>query len=235
MKKSNPVNISIIIPVLNEEENIGKLLSYIKNNSSPKNIKEILVVDGGSKDKTVTISNTHAVNILHSEKGRPIQMNLGAKNAKGDILYFLHADTLPPKNFDESIVKAVKSGYNSGCFRMCFDTKNPFLRFFAALTRLNHKICRGGDQSLFVKKSIFNQLNGYNESYLIYEDTEFIGRLYGVTNFIVLPEKVITSARKYRKNGAFRLQFHFGMIHLKNLLGANPKELHSYYKKHILE
>ena len=235
MKKTRAKTISIVIPVLNEEQNIGSLLQHLKENSSPKIIKDIIVVDGGSHDRTIDISKEYGASVLLSEKGRPKQMNLGAKHAKGGILYFLHADTFPPKNFDEKIIESIEKGYDSGCFRMKFDTKNPFLRFFAYLTRINHKICRGGDQSLFVKKTTFDDLNGFNEKYIIYEDSEFIGRLYQATDFMVLPEKVVTSARKYRQNGTFRLQFHFGMIHLKNLLGAEPDELHNYYKKHILE
>jgi len=233
MKLSNKPSISIIIPVLNEESSIVKLLEYIRENSSNANIKEILVVDGGSTDGTKEVASKYDVLILHSEKGRARQMNLGANKAKGKVLYFLHADTFPPKNFDKIILSAVQKGNETGCFRMKFDSDSKFLSFFSWFSRINHKICRGGDQSLFITKELFNTSGGYDESYKIYEDNEFIGRLYNLTNFIILPDQVRTSARKYEQIGKFKLQFYFGIIHLKNYLGADPEQLYRYYKSKV--
>ncbi len=232
MKNNNPT-ISIIIPVLNEENHIGLLISYLEGNSAPKNIKEILVIDGGSTDSTTKILEKHEVTLLHSEKGRAKQMNLGAKKAKGDILYFLHADTLPPKNFDQHIVSALSKKDQAGCFQMRFDSDNLILRFFAGFTKYNHKICRGGDQSLFISAALFKKTKGFNEDYIVFEDNEFIGRLYKRTSFKILPFHVKTSARKYRKHGVVKLQYHFGVIHLKNYLGAGPDKLYDYYKRKI--
>jgi len=225
--------ISIIIPVLNESAIIGRLITYLKNNSNSNTIKEIIIVDGGSKDDTIAILKKFDVTTLFSEKGRAKQLNHGAKKATGNILYFLHADTYPPKNFDSLILEAYKSGAETGCFRMQFDSKNPFLQFFGWLSRINHTLCRGGDQSLFITKVLFEKNIGFNESYLIYEDSEFISRLYKTTNFKILPQNVITSARKYRQKGWVRVQFHFGMIHLKNYFGAQPEQLYKYYIKYL--
>lgn len=232
MNWNNP-KISVIIPVLNEEAHLGQLISFLRENSTIGNILEILVVDGGSTDLTVSHAENYRVIVLHSKKGRAKQMNLGAKQAKGDILYFLHADTFPPKNFDSFIVNAISKEKAAGCFQMKFDSKNWLLRFFAWFTRYNHKICRGGDQSLFISRELFNRTQGFNEDYMIFEDNEFIGRLYKRTNFIILPNHVKTSARKYRKAGVVRLQYHFGVIHLKNYLGAGPDQLYDYYKRKI--
>ena len=232
--KQNKKKISVIIPTLNETDIIGNLLKHLHANSVSKNILEIIVVDGGSTDDTVSIAKQHNAYVIASKKGRAKQLNYGAKNASGDILYFLHADTLPPKGYDQLVLNAVNKGHNSGCFRMQFDSKNPILRFFGWLSRINHTLCRGGDQSLFVTKNTFNQTQGFNEDYLIYEDSEFIKRLYKDVGFVVLPEKVITSARKYRQKGWFRVQYHFGMIHLKSYLGAGPDELYEYYSKKLL-
>lgn len=232
MKNKKP-QISIIIPVLNEEIHIGMLITYLKENSNPKNIKETLVVDGGSIDNTVKVLKEYEVTVLHSEKGRAKQMNLGAKKAKGDILYFLHADTFPPKNFDDHIINGISKKKAAGCFQMKFDSDNFILQFFAWFTRYNYKICRGGDQSLFILKEVFDQTQGFNEDYLVFEDNEFIGRLYQKTNFSILPQYVKTSARKYRKNGVVKLQYHFGVIHLKSYFGASPDKLYEYYKRKI--
>lgn len=228
----NP-RISIIIPVLNEENCIGAVLEFLVKNSTPANIEEIIVVDGGSSDATVTIASRLGVQVVRSSKGRAKQMNIGSKLAQGSILYFLHVDTLPPKNFDETILNAVRIGNAAGCFRMKFDSSSRFLAFFAWFTKLNFKVCRGGDQSLYITKTLFQKTGGFNEDYLVYEDNEFTDRLYNLTDFKILPRHVITSARRYEERGEVALQFHFGMIHLKNYLGAGPEELYEYYKRKI--
>lgn len=230
--KSNPT-LSIIIPVLNEEAAIEPLINAIRQRCTAGNIKEIIVVDGGSTDTTIAIATMLNTTILHSKKGRAKQMNVGANYATGDILYFLHADTIPPPHFDTSILNAINKEQYAGSFRLKFDNNSLFLNFFAWFTRINHKICRGGDQSLFITKNLFTKLNGYNEDYIIYEDGEFIARLYKEKIFIILPDKVITSARKYQEIGMLKLQYHFGMIHLQKRIGKSPEELYNYYKKNI--
>lgn len=234
MKQNKSKAISILIPVLNEEAYLGKLLKHLNYNSTTESVLEVICIDGGSMDKSASIALEHGAAVVHSKKGRARQMNSGANYASGEILYFLHADTYPPKGFDKLILEAIEQGHESGCFRMQFDTKNPILRAFAWLSRINHTLCRGGDQSLFIKRGLFNRTKGFNEDYLIYEDTEFIQRLYQQTAFKILPGHVITSARKYREIGWIRVQFHFAMIHLKNYFGAGPEELFQYYSKHIL-
>ncbi len=231
--------ISIIIPALNESETIGSSLDHVSNNCSASQISEIIVVDGGSDDNTELIVRSFAktslikVELISSEKGRAKQMNAGAKIANGSILYFLHADSLPPKGFDSQIIAQVEKGNAAGCFRMRFDDPHPLLKFSEWFTKFNVKLCRGGDQSLFVSKEIFTYLTGYDEAYTIYEDCEFINRLYDQFNFTIIKDYVITSARKYAKNGAWKLQYHFTIIHLKQRTGASPEELFEYYTRHI--
>ena len=226
--------ISIIIPILNEAETIGVLLQHLLFNSSEKNIAEIIVVDGGSSDNSSEIvSKFSNVKLLKSLKGRAKQMNIGAKNASGDILYFLHADSFPPKEFDDNIIREVKKGNIAGCFRMKFDSTHPILIMSQWFTRFNFIICRGGDQSLFITKEIFNSLNGYNETFAVYEDCELINRIYGHYSFTIIDDYVITSARRYAQNSTWKLQYHFAIIHLKKWLGASAEELHRYYKKNI--
>lgn len=234
MKLNKKNLISIVIPVLNESDTITNLLSYLKKNTSPKNVKEIIVVDGGSIDDTIQLAKNFDVTIVHSKKGRALQMNSAAKVAAGDVLYFIHVDTVPPKNFDESILNAVREGGKAGCFRMKFDSRSKFLGFFAWCTKLNFKICRGGDQTLFIKKELFERIGGFNEKYVVYEDNEFTDRLYELVDFKILPRHVITSARRYEQRGEIKLQFHFGMMHLKNYMGAGPEKLYDYYSKKIL-
>ncbi|NNE02299.1 MAG: glycosyltransferase family 2 protein [Eudoraea sp.] len=233
MKVDNPIVVSIVIPVFNEEEIIGSLLQHLQQEAAHKEVMEVLVIDGGSTDATVKIAEANGAIVVHSEKGKAKQMNLGAMLAKGTILYFLHADTFPPKHFDTAIKTAVEKDEKAGCFRLQFNSPSRFLSFFSWFTRFNVPLCRGGDQSLFITKTLFKELGGFNDSYRIYEDNEFIGRLYRKASFTVLPLKVLTSSRKYEINGAWTLQYHFTVIHLKKFFGASPEKLYAYYNKNI--
>lgn len=226
--------ISIIIPILNEAETIGNLLNYLIENSATKNIAEIIIVDGGSSDGSVDIvKQFENTTLLISEKGRAKQMNLGAQKAKGNILYFLHADSFPPKHFDTYIIDEIKNGKQAGCFRMQFNSNHWWLKLAGWFTKFNWKICRGGDQSLFITKDLFNDVGGYDESYIICEDSVIVKKLYAKKHFTVINKKLTTSARRYEKNGIWKLQYHFFGIHLMKYFGASAETLLSYYKKHV--
>jgi len=226
--------ISIIIPVLNEEQTIGKLLNHLLATVSHKNGIEIIVVDGGSDDNTKTIvSNFSDATLIESKKGRAIQMNTGAAIAKGSILYFLHADSFPPKHFDKHILLEVKKNNLAGCFKMRFDHTHWWLRLAGWLTQYSWRACRGGDQSQFITKSLFEELNGFDETYTIYEDNDLINKLYKRKEFVVIQEWLTTSARRYEDNGIWKIQYHFWTIYVKKWFGASAKELHQYYSKYI--
>ncbi|WP_179333561.1 TIGR04283 family arsenosugar biosynthesis glycosyltransferase [Winogradskyella costae] len=253
--------ISIIIPVLNEADSIGHLLTHIIVNSTSDNITEVIVVDGGSTDETekvvsnfITANNAKPsdpnvvvldtaflrehlirtnVKLVSSNRGRAKQMNTGAKHAQGDILHFLHADSFPPKNFDQLIINEVQKGNQAGCFRMRFDSNHWWLRLASWLTQFSWRACRGGDQSQFITKALFDEVGGYNENYIIYEDNMLINELYARKQFVVINKKLTTSARLYRKHGIWKLQLHFWTIYVKKWFGASAEELLAYYKKHI--
>ena len=228
------MKIAIIIPVLNEEKSIASLLDYLCETINAAATKEIIVVDGGSTDGTLEVlSKYKSIKIVTSKKGRATQMNVGARNASSEILYFLHADTFPPKNFDVAIINQVQNGNESGCFKLKFDHNHLVLKVSEWFTQFNFKSCRGGDQSLFVSSNLFQKLVGFNEQLTIYEDNEFIFRLYKYSKFTVIQNPVITSARKYKKNGVWKLQFHFFMIHIKFWLGSDQENILSYYQRNI--
>ena len=226
--------ISIVIPVFNEINSIEKLLSHLINSVLSKDVIEIITVDGGSTDGSQEKINSHPnVTLIQSEKGRAVQMNAGAKAATGNILYFLHCDSLPPLHFDRIIADTVQNGNQAGCFRMKFDYKHPVLMISQWFTRFNHISCRGGDQSLFITNELFKELKGFDENFVIYEDNEIISRLYSKNQFVVIPDYIITSARRYRQNGVWRLQYHFSIIHLKRRLGHSTESMLQYYRKNI--
>ncbi|WP_367180430.1 glycosyltransferase [uncultured Muriicola sp.] len=128
MKENKLPKISIIIPVLNEEEALDTLLPYLQTKAANYNQLEVIVSDGGSSDNTISIAKKFGASWLSATRGRASQMNAGAKKANGQILYFLHADSLPPKHFDQIIVSAITSGIPAGCFRLIFnmDTRGLF-------------------------------------------------------------------------------------------------------------
>ena len=227
--------ISIIIPVLNEALIIDKLLIHLIDHASLENIAEIIVVDGGSSDDTVKIVKNLGLNIqiMESSKGRAKQMNTGASVARGNILYFLHADSFPPPRFDQLIINEVHQGNLAGCFRMQFDHSHWWLRLASWLTQFSWRACRGGDQSQFITKELFDDIGGFDESYIIYEDNILINELYARKQFVVINEKLRTSARQYRKHGIWKLQYHFWAIYVKKWFGASASQLYAYYKKHI--
>jgi hypothetical protein len=160
-------------------------------------------------------------------------MNHGAKHATAKVLYFLHADSTPPKDFDVYIINSVKDGYLAGCFRMQFDSQHPWMKFIGWLTKFNLRACRGGDQSLFVSTILFNEIGGYDEDYHIFEDHQIIAQLYKKTKFKVIQRTLITSSRRFEDKGILKLQLLYLSIYFKNWLGAEPDELYRFYLKHV--
>jgi len=243
--------LSIIIPILNEAETINHLLEHLLQNSSKENIAEIIVVDGGSTDGSqelisIFVSSSAVersqvgldsarpdIHLINSEKGRAKQMNTGSNFATGNILYFLHADSFPPKHFDQHIINEVKKGHLAGCFRLQFNHDHWWLRLASWLTQFSWRACRGGDQSQFITKTLFNDIGGFDESYTIYEDNILINELYKRKQFKVINKKIITSARRYKQHGIWKLQYHFWAIYVKKWFGASADELYAYYRKHI--
>ena len=231
--------ISIIIPVLNEAETIKRLITYLITNASEKKNIEIIVVDGGSTDGTrqlvqaIDAGDNGMLKLISSEKGRAKQMNKGAKASSGSVLYFLHADSFPPQNYDAFILSEIKKGNPAGCFRMQFDSNHWWLRLASWLTKFNWRACRGGDQSQFITRQLFNEIGGYDEQYIIYEDNMLLNELYARKKFVVINKKITSSARLYREKGIWYVQFHFWAIYVKKWFGADANTLFEYYCKHL--
>ena len=227
-------SISIIIPAKNEEAQLPVLLGYLNTVPEMDNIAEIIVSDGKSSDDTVRIANLYGTKIVVSEQaGRGRQMNAAAKNATGNVLYFLHADSIPPLGFVEDILEKIHSGYDAGCYRLRFDHNHWFLRANAWFTRFNVNAVRFGDQSLFVSKSVFETIGGFREDLIIMEDQEIIHRIRKKGRFAVIAGYVTTSARKYRVNGIYRMQCIFFYIYFAYVFGASQQRLVAIYKKLI--
>jgi rSAM/selenodomain-associated transferase 2 len=224
--------ISIIIPAYNEEECIGKLIRYLKLHT-PRNA-QIIVSDGGSTDSTIKIATSEGATVVSGKKrGRAAQMNYGASFASGSILYFIHADCLPPENFYDKIIQSIREGSVLGRFQTRFNSKSLLLKINSFFTRFDWFICYGGDQTFFITNPVFKKLNGFREDMLIMEDYEIVRRARTHYRYTVLSEKVLVSARKYRNNSWIKVQLANRMIVKMYRKGARQETLIEKYKQLI--
>ena len=225
--------ISIIIPTYNEEDQIAQTIAAIHKARGTHTV-EIIVTDGGSTDNTFDLASKHGATVVKSErKGRAAQMNKGATVATYSLLYFLHADSIPPNNFTTKILEAHGKGATSGCFRLAFDYPHWFLRMNAWFTRFDVNAFRFGDQSLFTTKEVFEKAGAFREELLIMEDQEIIHRLKKHGPFKIMNEVVITSARKYIDNGVYRMQGIFFRIWAMYYLGYSQESMLAVYRRLI--
>lgn len=227
------MQLSIIIPTLNEAENICDLLSQLLRIKDDR-IAEIILADGGSTDETCKLAKTYPIHVLDlDKKSRAYQMNAAAKIATGDILYFIHADTRPPISFVDDIFKSISQGYQVGSYSFKLDSRDPRLKILSFMTRINILISRGGDQTLFVKRTFFESLDGYNEEYVIMEDFDFIRRARKKVKFKILDKSVLVSARKYEKNSYYTVQRANLIAFLMFYFGASPQKIKEMYNRRL--
>ena len=221
------MNIAVIIPTLNEEDFLPSILKFMKKHLSKQ---QIVLVDGGSDDRSVALAQDADVQLIRSPVAcRAIQMNLGANIAESaDVLYFVHCDTMPPHSFVKDIQEAISQGADLGCYRFQFDRSRGLMRFNAFLTRFPALFCRGGDQSLFVKNSVFKAIGGFDENKVIMEDYDFIKKARSYT-FKIIPKNIIVSSRKYETNSYWKVQGANILIYTLYVLGISPCRLKKWY------
>lgn len=221
--------ISIIMPVLNEEKNIE---GAFQNVSTLKGDFELVVVDGGSTDKTREIAERHGAVIL-SDKGRAKQMNAGARRAKGDILLFLHADSrLSPHALSE-IERSLNNGKEivGGALKFYLDDGSPpfkLLSFFSNL-RANISKTYTGDFGQFIRKSAFDKIGGFNEIELM-EDIDICKRLKKEGKLVQVNAKIISSSRRFKKQGILKTWIHMQVNRFLYFIGTPPVRLSEFYE-----
>ena len=223
------MQISIVIPALNEADHLPRLLARLREGLRG-HVGEILVVDGGSTDDTRALAAAGATVLDSPRRGRAAQLNYGAAHARYDLLYFVHADTLPPRSFFTDIETAQAAGYPAGCYRFTYDRPpNPLMHLNAYCTRFDRLWCRGGDQSLFVQRSVFDALDGFCEDHCIMEDFDFIEKLQSRYPFRILPKNITVSARKYETNGYLRVQLANLVVFSMYRLGVSRERMKATY------
>jgi len=232
MTSQSRPRISVVVPALNEESNLPWTLETIVGASV-----EIIVVDGGSQDATAIIARKGGARVVDAPRGRAIQMNAGAREALGDILLFLHADSLLPPGAIDAACKAMEDPQVlGGCFQLRFDAEGESLALYlyGLCTRLwlfRTPRLVYGDRGIFVRKSTFEALGGYSEVPLL-EDLDFafrLSRFGGRRCFAFVPSSIVTSARRLLEVGPLRQQLlNIGVTFLW-YVGVSPKTLRTWY------
>jgi rSAM/selenodomain-associated transferase 2 len=223
------MKLSVIIPTLNEAENIKELIPLLQKYGGDF-IAEIIVVDGGSRDNTCDIAEVLGAKVLKTEvKSRAVQLNLGASKATANTLYFVHADTRPLNSFAEDLQVAMIKGYKAGCFRYKFDSETFLLKLNSWFTRFNGLFSGGGDQTLFITRDFFNTLGGYDANFCLMEDFELVKRIKKRTKFYIIPKTMTVSARKYRENSWLRVQLANLYVFMLFHFGVAPEKLKKSY------
>ena len=218
--------ISIIIPTLDEAVSLRATLDALKNFEAA----EIIVVDGGSRDATVSIAEDYDVKILPAERGRGAQLGCGANAANGEILWFLHADTIAPPDAVRQIKRALQHPrVAGGNFTIRFDGERRAARF---LTRLYPQLARigliYGDSAIFVRREIYRKVGGF-APFPIFEDLDFVERLKKHGAIVTLPSTVTTSSRRF-ENKSFTLTFlRWTILQILYWLGVSPFTLLKIY------
>jgi rSAM/selenodomain-associated transferase 2 len=222
------MSLSIIIPTLNEEESLAvtlQALTYVDGEF------EVIVVDGGSEDSTIEIARQFGVRVVSSDRGRGTQMHNGARAARGETLFFLHADTVAPgavvKGINEALIRDVNAV--GGNLKVRFDGASRSARFMTWLyPKLGELGLCYGDSGIFVRASVYREMGGFN-SLPLFEDLDFIKRLQQRGRMIHLPLELITSSRRF-EDRSFPLTFaRWSILQALYWIGVSPRTLSRLY------
>jgi rSAM/selenodomain-associated transferase 2 len=227
-KEAERPALSVIIPALNEAHAIGATIDALKE---VRGSIEVIVVDGGSRDGTMEILRERGVNVIESERGRGLQMHAGASMARGAVLWFLHADTMPPMDAAERISEALRdAGAVGGNFRVRFDGERVAARFLTWLyPQLRMLGLCYGDSAIFVRRDAYGQIGGF-KPFPIFEDLDLVRQLRRIGRMAHVPATVITSSRRF-EGRSFALTFaRWSMLQVLYWIGVHPRRLGRMYK-----
>ena len=224
--------LSIIIPALNEAENLPDTLACLQPMRARG--QEVIVVDGGSRDTSIETARHVADQVIGSARGRARQMNRGAQFARGEILWFLHADTRVPEHADGAILSAVAStGRCWGRFDVQVADASLLLAWVTRLMNLRSRLTgiATGDQGMFMTRAAFEQMGGFEEIPLM-EDIAASRCLRRQSPPAALHDTLLTSARRWRRHGVIRTIVTMWALRLAYFLGVPAQRLARYYPVH---
>jgi rSAM/selenodomain-associated transferase 2 len=223
------MKLSVVLPTFEEA---GRIAATIDAARALGPDVEIIVVDSGSGDGTAEIARGQGARVIEAEeRGRARQMNQGAAAANGDVLLFLHADTILPPDARGAIASVLSDpAVAGGCFRLRFDDDHPVLRVSSALTRFGFRLFHYGDCAYFVRRATFREMGGFNAMPLL-EDIDFWLRLNRGHRVVVARASVLTSARRFKAVGVVRQQSLATLIVLLYMLGVGAPRLARLYHR----
>ena len=221
--------LSIIVPVLDEASGIAATLAVL----APARARgvEIVVVDGGSRDGTVSLAAPLADRVIAAPRGRAAQMNAGARACRGSILLFLHADTVLPEDADRLLCEGLeRSALQWGRFDVAIAGADPLLALVALFMNARSRATgiATGDQAMFVRRGAFERLGGFPEIPLM-EDVALSKGLRAISRPLCLRERVLTSGRRWERGGTLRTIVLMWRLRLAYALGADPHQLARRY------
>jgi rSAM/selenodomain-associated transferase 2 len=221
------MSVSVIVPTLNEERGIAAALRRARQ----PGVREIIVVDGGSVDGTRAVAHELADVVLSAPQGRAAQMNAGAARAGGDILLFVHADTLLPDGFAPAIAAACgEPGVVGGRFDVTLTPSSPLLRLTGELMNWRSRLSRiaTGDQGIFIRREVFERLGGYADIPLM-EDIDLSRRMKRAGRIACLRQRITTSARRWQTRGVVRTILLMWSLRVLYFFGMSPSRLRRLY------
>ena len=234
LAKCNPSSFSVIVPVINEAERINGLIEHLRSLDSSESI-EIIIVDGDPTGPTIKAVADDDVIVAQSDKGRARQMNKGAQLASGEVIMFLHADTqLPPNAFKAAGSVFADDNCVGGAFNLGVDTGNILIGGIAAISNFRNRLHRVpfGDQAIFLRRDYFNHIGGFKDIPLM-EDVELMKRIRKRGDKIrILPERVLSSARRWEKEGVVFCAIRNAFVLALFALGVSPQRLARFYRSH---
>lgn len=221
------LSVSVVIPTLDEAECIASTVGAVRHGLP---LAEVIVADGGSRDATPELAVRAGARVIASAKGRGVQCAAGAQCAGGELLLFLHADTILPPDAGGVLARYfARPEVRIGTFRLTFDDGSAFLRACAWCSRFDSVFTRFGDQGIAVRRAFYDELGGF-PPWPLFEDVELLRRARRHTRVWSFPSAVRTSARRFRRRGVVRQQLKNATLLVRFLAGASPEKLAAEYR-----
>lgn len=219
--------ISVIIPTLNEAGSIAPTLGAIFA-LSPR--LEVIVVDGGSDDSTAAVAASHGARVVQSARGRGLQLSTGSVQAHGEVLWFVHADTLPHPGALADIEAALRDpNVAGGNFRLRFDGHSLAARFLNRMQGVRAILgWHYGDNTIFVRRGVYSKIGGFRP-YPLFEDADLVRRIRRAGRFATLPGPVTSSSRRFENGRLFATGLLWTVLQVLYWIGVPPRILARLY------